>query len=132
MKTQVADLTFELSIPYTSIEKRVSEIAAQINNDYSGSIPVMVGILNGSFLFMADLAKQIHLPMEVTFVKLASYHGGTSTTREIRDDFDLTIDIKDRDIILVEDIVDTGNTIYYLIEKLKVRKPASVSVCTLL
>jgi hypoxanthine phosphoribosyltransferase len=132
MKIQVVDLSFELSIPYTSIEKRVNEIATQITSDYSGSIPVMVGILNGSFLFMADLVKQIELPMEVTFAKLASYHGGTSTTRKIRDDFDLTIDIKGRDIILVEDIVDTGNTIHYLIEKLKVRQPASISVCTLL
>jgi hypoxanthine phosphoribosyltransferase len=132
MKTQVADLTFELCIPYTSIEKRVVEIAEQISNDYSGRIPVMVGILNGSFLFVADLVKQIEIPIEVTFAKLASYYGGTSTTREIRDDFDLTIDIKGRYIILVEDIVDTGNTMHYLIEKLKVREPASITVCTLL
>jgi len=132
MKTQVADLTFELSIPYSSIEKRVSEIAAEISHDYSGRIPVLVGILNGSFLFVADLVKQIEIPLEVTFAKLASYYGGTSTTRKIRDDFDLTIDIKGRDIILLEDIVDTGNTIHYLIEKLKVREPASITVCTLL
>ena len=92
----------------------------------------MVGILTGSFLFVADLVKQIEMPIEITFAKLASYYGGTSTTRKIRDDFDLTIDIKGRDIILVEDIVDTGNTIYYLIEKLKVREPASIAVCTLL
>lgn len=132
MKIQVADLSFELSIPYATIEKRVVEIAAQISNDYAGSIPVMVGILSGSFLFVADLVKQIEIPIEVTFAKLASYYGGTSTTRKIRDDFDLTIDIKGRDIILVEDIVDTGNTIHYLIEKLKVREPASITVCTLL
>ena len=132
MKIQVADLTFELSIPYASIERRVEEIARQITNDYSGRIPVIVGILNGSFLFVADLVKQIETPIEVTFAKLASYYGGTSTTRKIRDDFDLTIDIKGRDIILVEDIVDTGNTIHYLIEKLKVREPASIAVCTLL
>ncbi|MDO3628425.1 hypoxanthine phosphoribosyltransferase [Mucilaginibacter sp. BT774] len=132
MKTQVADLTFELSIPYSSIEKRVTEIATHISNDYSGRVPVMVGILSGSFLFLADLVKQIEIPIEVTFAKLASYYGGTSTTRKIRDDFDLTIDIKGRDIILVEDIVDTGNTIHYLIEKLKVREPGSVTVCTLL
>jgi len=132
MKTQVADLTFELSISYSSIEKRVGEIAGQISSDYSGSIPVIVGILNGSFLFVADLVKQLEIPIEVTFAKLASYYGGTSTTRKIRDDFDLTIDIKGRDIILVEDIVDTGNTIHYLIEKLKVREPASIAVGTLL
>ena len=132
MKIQVADLTFELSIPYASIERRVEEIARQITNDYSGRIPVIVGILNGSFLFVADLVKQIETPIEVTFAKLASYYGGTSTTRKIRDDVDLTIDIKGRNIILVEDIVDTGNTIHYLIDKLKVREPASITVCTLL
>jgi len=84
MKTQVADLTFELSIPYSSIEKRVGEIAKQISHDYSGRTPVMVGILSGSFLFVADLVKQIEMPVEVTFAKLASYYGGTSTTRKIR------------------------------------------------
>jgi hypoxanthine phosphoribosyltransferase len=132
MKTKVADLTFELSISYASIEKRVHEIATRISNDYLGRTPVMVGILSGSFLFMADMVKQIEIPIEITFAKLASYYGGISTTRKIRDDFDLTIDIKGRDIILVEDIVDTGNTIHYLIEKLKLREPASISVCTLL
>jgi hypoxanthine phosphoribosyltransferase len=132
MKIRVADLDFELSIPYNNIEQRVSAIAKQINSDYSGHNPVLVGVLNGSFLFTADLIKQIDIPIEVTFTKLASYYGGTSTSRKIRDDFDLTIDIKGRNIILVEDIVDTGNTIHYLIDKLKVREPASIAVCTLL
>ena len=132
MKIRVADLDFELSIPYNNIEQRVTAIAKQINSDYSGRNPVLVGVLNGSFLFTADLIKQIDIPIEVTFTKLASYYGGISTTRKIRDDFDLTIDIKGRNIILVEDIVDTGNTIHYLIDKLKVREPASIAVCTLL
>ena len=132
MKIRVADLDFELSIPYNNIEQRVTAIAKQINNDYSGRNPVLVGVLNGSFLFTADLIKQIDIPIEVTFTKLASYYGGVSTTRKIRDDFDLTINIKGRNIILVEDIVDTGNTIHYLIDKLKVREPASIAVCTLL
>ena len=132
MKTQVADLNFELLIKQDVIEKRVKELAARITAEYNGRTPVLVGILNGSFIFTADLIKEIDIPLEVTFTKLASYYGGTSTTRKIRDDFDLTIDIKGRDIILVEDIVDTGNTIHYLIDKLKVREPASISVCTLL
>ena len=132
MKTQVADLNFELLIKHDAIEKRVKELAVQINADYKGRTPVLVGVLNGSFLFTADLIKEIEVPVEVTFTKLASYYGGTSTTRKIRDDFDLTINIKGRDIILVEDIVDTGNTIHYLIDKLKVREPASITVCTLL
>src|ERR1700710_571816 len=132
MKTQVADLNFELLITYDAIERRVKELAARINADYKDKIPVLVGVLNGSFLFTADLIKEIDIPVEVTFTKLASYFGGTSTTRKIRDDFDLTIDIKGRDIILVEDIVDTGNTLHYLIDKLKVREPASITVCSML
>jgi hypoxanthine phosphoribosyltransferase len=132
MKIRVADLDFELSIPYAEIENRVNELAEAISNDYSGLTPVFVGILNGSFLFAADLIKQIPIPCQVTFAKLASYYGGTSTTRKIRDDFDLTIDIKGRHVIIVEDIVDTGNTLTYLIDKLNVREPASISACSLL
>ncbi len=132
MKTNIADLYFEPLIGAEAIDKRTTEIAKQINADYKDRTPVLVGVLNGSFLFTADLIKNIEIPVEVTFTKLASYYGGTSTTRKIRDDFDLTINIKGRDIILVEDIVDTGNTIHYLIDKLKVREPASITVCTLL
>ncbi|MFI5162171.1 MAG: hypoxanthine phosphoribosyltransferase [Sphingobacteriales bacterium] len=132
MKTQVADLNFELLIPYEKIQARVKELAKQIQADYKGSTPILVGVLNGSFLFVADLAKEIEIPLEVAFTKLASYHGGTGTTGKIRHDFDLAIDIKGRDIILVEDIVDTGNTLDYLINKLKTRQPASIKVCTLL
>jgi hypoxanthine phosphoribosyltransferase len=132
VKTQIADLYFEPMIGAKEIDKRTGEIAAQINADYKGRTPVLVGVLNGSFLFTADLIKQIEIPVEVTFTKLASYYGGTSSTRKIRDDFDLSIDIKGRDIILVEDIVDTGNTLHYLIDKLKVREPASIAVCSLL
>ena len=132
MKIRVADLDFELSIPYDDIENRVNELSVRISKDYHDLTPVFVGILNGSFLFAADLIKQIPIPCEVTFTKLASYYGGTSTTGKIRDDFDLTINIKGRHVILVEDIVDTGNTLTYLIDKLKAREPASISVCSLL
>ena len=132
MKTQVADLNFELLIDIKKIESRVKVLANQINTDYKGRTPVLVGVLNGSFLFTADLIKEIEIPVEVTFTKLASYYGGTSSTRKIRDDFDLSINIKGRDIILVEDIVDTGNTLHYLIDKLKVREPASIAVCSML
>jgi hypoxanthine phosphoribosyltransferase len=132
MKTQVADLNFEPLISISEIEKRVKEIAAQINADYTGRTPVLVGVLNGSFLFTADLIKEIEIPVEVAFTKLASYFGGTTSTRKVRDDFDLAVDITGRDIILVEDIVDTGNTLHYLIDKLKVRQPASIKACTLL
>ena len=132
MKIQVADLNFELLISYKDIENRVKALSAQISADYQGRTPILVGVLNGSFLFTADLVREIDIPIEVTFTKLASYFGGTSSTRKIRDDFDLSIDIKGRDIILVEDIVDSGNTLHYLIDKLKVREPASIVACSLL
>ena len=121
-----------MQIPYAQLEKRTKELAKQISEDYEGRSPIIAGILTGSFLFVADLVKNMEIPVEVTFTKLASYFGGTSSSRKIRDDFDLTIDIKGRHLILVEDIVDTGNTLHYLVDKLRVREPASITVCTLL
>lgn len=132
MKLQIADLEFEPMIPYERIQQRVAEIAQDINNDFEGKTPIFVGILNGSFMFASDLVKEITVPCEVTFTKLASYFGGLSQTRTIRDDFDLHVTIEGKDVILVEDIIDSGNTIKYLIEKLWVRNPASITVVTLL
>nr|WP_294942291.1 hypoxanthine phosphoribosyltransferase [uncultured Mucilaginibacter sp.] len=132
MKLQIADLEFEPLISYEQIQQRIAELAQQINEDFHGKEPIFVGILNGSFMFIGDLVKEIILPCEVTFTKLASYFGGVSSTQTIRDDFDLTGNIEGRDIILIEDIIDTGNTIRYLIEKLMVRKPASITVVSLL
>jgi hypoxanthine phosphoribosyltransferase len=132
MELKIADLEFEPLFSHETIQQRIVELAQDINKDYEGRQPVLVGVLNGSFLFIADLVREIVVPCEVTFVKLASYFGGTSSTRQIRDDFDLTIDITGRDIILIEDIIDTGNTIKFLIEKLQVRNPASITVCSLL
>lgn len=132
MKTRVADLEFELLISYDEIISRVKTLAAQINADYQGRTPILVGVLNGSFLFFADLVKEIDIPVEIAFTKLSSYFGGTTSSRKIREDFNLSVDIKGRDIILVEDIVDTGNTLHYLMEKLKLSEPASVAACTML
>lgn len=132
MKLQIADLEFEPLISPETIQQRVVEVAQQINLDFADREPIFVGILNGSFMFVADLLKEIVVPCEVTFTKLASYFGGLSSKSTIRDDFDLHLNIEGRDIILVEDIIDSGNTIKYLIEKLMVRKPASITVCTLL
>lgn len=132
MKLLIADIEFEPFIAADEIEKRVRVIGAQLNVDYKGSTPVIVGVLNGSFIFIADLIKYITIPCEVTFTKLASYYGGLSSTRKIREDIDLSVDITGRDVILIEDIVETGNTLNYLIEKLTVRKPASITVCSLL
>ncbi|WP_419700377.1 hypoxanthine phosphoribosyltransferase [Mucilaginibacter sp. NFX135] len=132
MKIKIADLEFEPLISEKSIIERTTAIGQQLNADYQNSIPVFVGVLNGSFLFIADLIKQIDGPCEIAFTKLASYYGGTTSKLKIRDDIDLIMDIKDRDVVIIEDIVDTGNTLHYLIDKLKQRNPASIAVCSLL
>jgi|SRR6185312_9203506 len=132
MEQKIADLNFETVIEAGAIEARVKAIAAQINADYKDQVPVFIGVLTGSFLFIADLVKQLNISCEVTFIKLASYHGGTESKLKIREDIDLKLDIKGRDILIIEDIVDTGNTAHYLIGKLKARQPASVKLCSLL
>jgi hypoxanthine phosphoribosyltransferase len=129
---KIADLEFEPLIAFNVIEKRIKAIAEEINESYADKTPVFVGVLNGSFLFMADLIKEVNIPCQVAFTKLSSYHGGLKSTRIIKDEYDLNLHIEDRHIILVEDIVDTGNTLNYLIAKLEVRKPASIAVCTML
>ncbi|SDQ01735.1 hypoxanthine phosphoribosyltransferase [Mucilaginibacter sp. OK268] len=132
MKIKIADLEFEPLISEKLIVERTKAIGQQLNADYQNSIPVFVGVLNGSFLFIADLIKQIEGPCEIAFTKLASYYGGTTSKLKIRDDIDLIMDIKDRDVVIIEDIVDTGNTLHYLIDKLKQRNPSSIAVCSLL
>jgi hypoxanthine phosphoribosyltransferase len=132
MKKQIADLEFEPLIKAAAIEERIKAIGLQLNEDYKHTIPVFVGVLNGSFLFIADLIKQIDIPCEITFTKLASYYGGTKSSLKIRDDIDFTVDIKDREVLIIEDIVDTGNTAHYLIEKLKAKQPKSIKLCSLL
>jgi hypoxanthine phosphoribosyltransferase len=132
MKTKIADLEFEPLIKAEALEERIKQLGLQINADYAHCIPVFVGVLNGSFLFIADLIKQIDIPCEITFTKLASYYGGVSSSLKIRDDIDFSVDIKGRDVLIIEDIVDTGNTAHYLIEKLKLSQPASIKLCSLL
>jgi hypoxanthine phosphoribosyltransferase len=132
MNIKIADLEFEPLITANDIQARIKEIAADLNKDYAGKAPVFVGVLNGCFMFMADLLKEISVPCEVAFTKLSSYHGGVTSTRRIRDDFDLMTDITNRHVVLIEDIGDTGNTLDYLVAKLHHRKPASITVCALL
>ena len=129
---KIADLEFEPLINAAEIEKRVKAIGAQLSEDYKDTKPLFIGVLNGSFLFIADLIKHVDIPCEITFTKLASYFGGTKSTMKIRDDIDISVDLKGRDIVIIEDIVDTGNTAHYLIEKLKLKEPASIKLCSLL
>jgi hypoxanthine phosphoribosyltransferase len=132
MKVKIADLAFEPLIIAEDIDKRVNEIGNQLCADYKHCVPVFIGVLNGSFLFFADLIKQIDIPCEITFTKLASYYGGTKSSQKVRDDIDFAMDIKGREVVVIEDIVDTGNTAHYLIDKLKLKEPASIRLCSLL
>ena len=126
---QVKDKTFALSIPEADIQRQVTRVAAEINRDYAGQQPVFLAVLNGSFVFAADLLRQIDLPCEISFVKLASYQG-TSTTGEIREMIGLNIDITDRPVIIVEDIVDTGLTMAHMMETLSKQNPKSIDICS--
>lgn len=128
---QVKDKTFTLSIPEAEIQKRVKEVAARISEDYKGQEPIFLAVLNGSFIFAADLLREVDLPCEITFVKLASYQG-LQTTGSIRELIGLNVDITGRPIIIVEDIVDTGVTMAHMLETLRRRNPSSIDVCTLL
>jgi hypoxanthine phosphoribosyltransferase len=132
MNLTIDDKTFEIFINHNMIEKRIRLIGIQLNVDYEGKTPVFIGVLNGSFMFMADLMKEIEISCEMAFVKVSSYYGETQTSGEIRDDYSLTMDIKDRDIIIIEDIIDTGKTLDYLINNLKKKNPSSIKVASLL
>ena len=132
MKITIDDKTFEPFIEYSMIKKRIRLIGIQMNVDYEDKVPVFIGVLNGAFMFMADLMKEIHIGCETTFVKLASYHGGTKSTGTLTEEFPLNMDIKGRDVVIIEDIVDTGRTLKFLLDKIKSLEPASVKVATLL
>ncbi len=103
----------------------------QLNVDYEKRCPIFIGVLNGSFLFMADLIKEIELDCEIDFIRVASYHGDSSTG-QIKEAFGLPNNLKGRDVILVEDIVDTGLTVQYILAQLRAQEPASINVCSLL
>lgn len=131
-QVHIDDLRFNLLIDQESIEKRIRLMGIQINVDYEKQVPVFIGILNGGFMFMADLMKMIHIPCEIAFLKLSSYEGNLKSSEVVKEELDLHIDIEGRDVIVVEDIVDTGTTLKYILEKLSSGKPASLRVCTLL
>lgn len=114
------------------LKKRVAEIGAQIDADYAGKEPLLISVLRGSFVFMSDLVRTITLPCTVDFMAVSSYGAGTTSSGQVRITKDLSDSIEGRDIIVVEDILDSGNTLSYLLEILKARHPASIRLCTLL
>lgn len=127
----IKDKTFKLTMTESEILDRVRAVAERINHDMEGRNPLFLSVLNGSFIFTADLLRMIKIPCEVSFVKLASYQGITSTGT-IKEVIGINEDLTDRVVIIVEDIVDTGRTMKRMLETLGTRHPASVHICTLL
>ncbi len=114
------------------LKKRVDEIARQIEADYVGKEIMLISVLRGSFIFMADLCRAIRLPCTLDFMSVSSYGTGTTSSGQVQITKDLSEDITGRHIIVVEDILDSGNTLSYLLNILEHRHPASVRLCTLL
>ena len=128
---RIKDKQFETSIPEAEIKQRVKAVAERINRDMAGKNPLLLAVLNGSFVFAADLMREITIPCEISFVKLASYQGTTSTGT-IKEVIGINEDLTGRTVIIVEDIVESGLTIKRMIESLGTRNPESVHICTLL
>ncbi|MDO9558415.1 MAG: hypoxanthine phosphoribosyltransferase [Syntrophales bacterium] len=114
------------------IDRRVRELADEISRDYAGGELIVVGILKGAFIFMADLIRALNVPCKVDFTQLASYGSGTVSSGDVVISKDIGLSIADRDVLIVEDIVDTGLTLSFLVETLKKRGPRSLKVCVFL
>ena len=114
------------------IQNRIKELGQQITNDYENKAPLLIGVLKGAFIYMADLARAISLPIEFDFMAVSSYGNATKTSGVVRIVKDLDIDLSGRDVIVVEDIIDSGLTLNYLRKNLESRGPTSLEVCALL
>lgn len=119
-------------VPCDDLQQRIRELAAQIQLDYEGKEPVLIGILKGAFVFLADLARQLDLPLEIDFLRLASYGDRTESSGMIELIQDLEISIAGCDVLVIEDIVDSGITLDWLIRHLQAGKPKSLKVCALI
>jgi len=128
---KIHDKKFSISYPEAEILKYVDAVAERINKDMAGKNPLFIAVLNGSFIFAADLMRRITIPCEISFVKLASYQG-TMSTGKIKEVFGINEDLTGRTVIILEDIVESGLTIKRMIDSLGTRNPKSVHICTLL
>ncbi|MBP3726070.1 MAG: hypoxanthine phosphoribosyltransferase [Bacteroidaceae bacterium] len=127
----VLDKKFRPSIPEAEILKKVDAVAQRLNHDMADKNPLLIAVLNGSFVFAADLMRRLTIPCEISFVKLASYQGTTSTGC-IKEVMGINEDLTGRTVIIVEDIIESGLTMKRMIESLGTRRPAAVHICTLL
>ena len=132
MKTiQVKDKSFTVFVPESRILERVDRVAAQITRDLQDKDPIFICVLNGSFMFTSDLMKRLNFPCEVTFVKMASYLG-TESTGDVRHLIGLNVDIRDRVVVIIEDIIDTGYTMQEMLKTLNGKGAKEIKICTLL
>ena len=128
---RILDKTFREIITEEAIQSRIRELATQVNNDLAGKDVVFLGILNGAFLFAADLFRQIDIEARISFVKLASYQG-TSSSGTIKELIGWNEEIKNKTVVIVEDIVDTGNTLERIVGELIIRKASEIKIATML
>jgi hypoxanthine phosphoribosyltransferase len=124
--------TVDVLLSADAIQDRIEEMATQINQDYEGESLLLVGVLKGSYLFLADLAKRLTGDVQIDFVQVSSYKGGKSTTGVVQIIKDLDVLIEGRNVLIIEDIVDTGLTLSHLLELLKTRRPKTIRIASLL
>jgi len=122
----------ELIISREQIHNKVGELAARISADYAGKKLVLIGVLNGAFIFLADLVRSLTVPHQIDFIRVASYGNSDSSSGDIRMTKDVELNLTDKHVLLVEDIIDTGTTLSWLTEKFRDKQVASVRICTLI
>ena len=121
----------KIIITREEIAKRVAELAAELSRDYKDKNPLLIGILKGSFVFMSDLVRAMNIPVEIDFVRLASYGTGKDSSSKVKLIKDVEASVKNRHVLIIEDIVDTGLTAQFILDYLSFRKPASLKLCAL-
>jgi hypoxanthine phosphoribosyltransferase len=131
-QTELEAAVGEVLIDEDALAGRITELAEEVSNDYAGRDLLLIGVLKGAVFFMADLMRQINVPCEVDFMAISSYGGSTDSSGVVRILKDLDINIRDRDVLVVEDIIDSGLTLQYLMRNLRSREPSSLEVCALL
>lgn len=127
----IKDKVFVPYITANSIQQRVAEIGAEISKDFKEDCPILIGVLNGSFIFLSDLAKNISIPVEISFVKVSSY-SGTNSTGFVKNLLGLDFDLNKRSVIIVEDIIDTGLSMKHLLEMVQRENPKKIAIASLL
>lgn len=128
----IKDKTFTVSITSQTIQERITQLSKIINNDYKGKTPIILGVLNGAVMFVVDLFKQLEMECELSFIRVSSYNSGMTSSGKISSVIGLKENINGRHVLVVEDIVDTGETVRHLFEELQQLKPASLKLATAL